>query len=877
MNKSFKYLILILMISFLIAKLCSKGHQLYEKYTSYPFNGEVEENNNIEDLQTLLLKYNNIVSDSTKAGSIEYDVNMMFQEMNEEREQGKKERIIYSKLLDESNLSHTYKPYETILPDIFEVTTKEKLRLKGKRSVIIPEKHADGALESIGSTSLDTRGVKERSETGDIYYEPNNCKGYWSDWNTSSCGEEMNRCGIKSKRYEIVEPEKNDENGMGKPCDYKDGEIKYKYCVGNGNDDYDSNMERCDVSINSCKCKLVPSVPPVIEGENVYDLDGDCNYELNIDCICPSGYAHISPKSVCKLEPGVDCSVKEPGCVYEPPNEYGRGENCKIPEFINEEAKNNFYKKYNTVTGKCKEKECSCENGTPVPNEECPVDGMEMCDLTKACNVGYYYKGNPPTCVKRESTKNECSCLYGEPVDEGSVGIRCPQNVLDGLKEGEEDVIRQYCAENSCPTGYEYIPTSQISRCDEYYPNQNMGGPFDNLSCCLPKYDKCELIESELVGDNIVRKELSGDYQRFSNMTLLELINQYQEKGGTDTQEDILGNDNPKEFLMQYLIETSDTEETEQCFDQIRLEECSNSFKCNEGYSFLPNSNYLSDSELRIVGCESKGEIEDICIPKPEINECSSSTDTDCMIPSNVTIANLASNQKCRVPTITSGSVPNCNYTEGTGDAATVITDCMYKQIEKHYPMWNGTCVPVSCPVSDDIKEVYKLSFNSCSSENKNCGLSTVSCSEDKYNVPNTNRMVYCRAPREVGEDYSTTDYELIEMGCAKEPPELSEAVKAKMARWEQVSDSMIGVDDASIASERVSQAGITEAEIDERADFIGSTDTLQDEYEMGQEDERMTAEEQLDERSQQNSDVIERGIAAGISRGALDITQARR
>ena len=38
MNKSFKYLILILMISFLIAKLCSKGHQLYEKYTSYPFS-----------------------------------------------------------------------------------------------------------------------------------------------------------------------------------------------------------------------------------------------------------------------------------------------------------------------------------------------------------------------------------------------------------------------------------------------------------------------------------------------------------------------------------------------------------------------------------------------------------------------------------------------------------------------------------------------------------------------------------------------------------------------------------------------------------------------------------------------------------------------
>ena len=54
MTKSFKYLILILMISFLIATLCCQGHQLYEKYSSYPFVDSKEQqviNNNVDDLQ----------------------------------------------------------------------------------------------------------------------------------------------------------------------------------------------------------------------------------------------------------------------------------------------------------------------------------------------------------------------------------------------------------------------------------------------------------------------------------------------------------------------------------------------------------------------------------------------------------------------------------------------------------------------------------------------------------------------------------------------------------------------------------------------------------------------------------------------------------
>ena len=37
--------------------------------------------------------------------------------------------------------------------------------------------------------------------------------------------------------------------------------------------------------------------------------------------------------------------------------------------------------------------------------------------------------------------------------------------------------------------------------------------------------------------------------------------------------------------------------------------------------------------------------------------------------------------------------------------------DCNYKTVEKHYPIWNGTCVPVTCPVSDDVKELYNITY----------------------------------------------------------------------------------------------------------------------------------------------------------------------
>ena len=64
MKKSFKYLLLILMVSFLIATLCCHGHQIFERYAPYPNQfAEVPNDFTIDLMQDYLEKYNNIVSE----------------------------------------------------------------------------------------------------------------------------------------------------------------------------------------------------------------------------------------------------------------------------------------------------------------------------------------------------------------------------------------------------------------------------------------------------------------------------------------------------------------------------------------------------------------------------------------------------------------------------------------------------------------------------------------------------------------------------------------------------------------------------------------------------------------------------------------------
>ena len=76
----------------------------------------------------------------------------------------------------------------------------------------------------------------------------------------------------------------------------------------------------------------------LVEGENVYDLeDSDCQFQKETECVCPPGFSITSYTDICKLTPNVDCSIKEPGCIYTPTTGPG-GESCKKPTFINEAA-----------------------------------------------------------------------------------------------------------------------------------------------------------------------------------------------------------------------------------------------------------------------------------------------------------------------------------------------------------------------------------------------------------------------------------------------------------------------------------------------------------------------------------------------------------
>ena len=102
-----------------------------------------------------------------------------------------------------------YMPFESrILSDNFDFKKKQEKIIKGKEIKTDPGKKPESLLAQQlepqiegGIGSLDN--VKERSESGDIYYGPNSCIGEWSDWNKDNCGTERSRCGIMFKRYTV--------------------------------------------------------------------------------------------------------------------------------------------------------------------------------------------------------------------------------------------------------------------------------------------------------------------------------------------------------------------------------------------------------------------------------------------------------------------------------------------------------------------------------------------------------------------------------------------------------------------------------------------------------------------------------------------------
>ena len=102
MKKSFKYILLILMISFIIAILCCRDHS-FEQYASYPFKEDEKNTPSIDSsLQEIIFKYNTMV-DEQRAGGIQ----------SNERGKINKGKKVYQPLTD--NQSTEYAEYESIL------------------------------------------------------------------------------------------------------------------------------------------------------------------------------------------------------------------------------------------------------------------------------------------------------------------------------------------------------------------------------------------------------------------------------------------------------------------------------------------------------------------------------------------------------------------------------------------------------------------------------------------------------------------------------------------------------------------------------------------------------------------------------------------
>ena len=127
MKDSFKYAILLLLVSFLIAALCCNS-QVFESYSSYPFDKPDEEMLSFENIKNTIFKYNQYVSENDFERD-HHDINDFVKLINESK--SKREGTKYSKLLDSQPSFSNYMPFDS---KILSSDKKIKSSLKQLRS-----------------------------------------------------------------------------------------------------------------------------------------------------------------------------------------------------------------------------------------------------------------------------------------------------------------------------------------------------------------------------------------------------------------------------------------------------------------------------------------------------------------------------------------------------------------------------------------------------------------------------------------------------------------------------------------------------------------------------------------------------------------------
>ena len=110
MKDSFKYTILLLLISFVIASLCCNS-QLFESYSPYPFDPPKDDINSLENIQSMIFKYNDFVMDKNNNTRDHYNLNDFIDQINENTE--KRQGIQYNRLLDSQPSFNNFMPFES--------------------------------------------------------------------------------------------------------------------------------------------------------------------------------------------------------------------------------------------------------------------------------------------------------------------------------------------------------------------------------------------------------------------------------------------------------------------------------------------------------------------------------------------------------------------------------------------------------------------------------------------------------------------------------------------------------------------------------------------------------------------------------------------
>ena len=297
-------------------------------------------------------------------------------------------------------------------------------------------------------------------------------------------------------------------------------------------------------------------------------------------------------------------------------------------------------------------------------------------------------------------------------------------------------------------------------------------------------------------------KEGSGtnNVSLYQNKTIQELLDEYNSLDILNKVETytILNHQTPKIYLIQLVMEGKG-EGQNTCISEGTKQDCASDFTCAPGYSFLPNNDHLEDSELMITDCGEN--VPESCLPSTcDFTAGDSSTCTDgCTYVEPVE----AVQESCTVDP-TADPAPDCSFTAGDstscgdgciyvapvvevleqcnpptscdgfteGDSSSCGTGCTYTAGSRtSETSWNGTCVPVSCTIPDEVKEIYNIPFDVCYSNMENCGIN-VSCKREEFNVPNENKSMYCPSPHRITE--TNTQYDLVHSGCTLNPIDTS-------------------------------------------------------------------------------------------------------